>query len=77
MKEGKKQMHSDLRSGNDELLKGDSEAMLKEERKVLLIIDEPEVCKELQKTIHDNFGYKTEHSKDGKTALEIIEDSPW
>jgi PAS domain S-box-containing protein len=47
------------------------------ERQVLLIINETEVCKKLQDTIHEKFGFETETAVDGQKALKVVQKSPW
>lgn len=51
--------------------------MLKEKRQVLLVIDDADVCKRVKESIHDRFGFEVEIVMDGKSALAMLEESPW
>ncbi len=51
--------------------------MLKEERQVLLIINDPEVCKNVENSIREEFKFEVETTEGKKDALKRIEASPW
>jgi PAS domain S-box-containing protein len=53
------------------------ESRLKEERQVLLMINDAEVCKKVENSIYEKFGFEAETAPVGKKALEMIEESPW
>lgn len=51
--------------------------MLKENRQVLLVINDAELCKKVEESIQGKFGFEVEIATDGENALALIEDSPW
>lgn len=57
--------------------KGGVKLTLKKERQVLLMINDAEVCKKVENSIHEKFGFEVEISEDGRKALEMIDESPW
>jgi PAS domain S-box-containing protein len=50
---------------------------LKKERQVLLICNDTEVCKKLENSIRNEFGFEIEIAREREKALKMIEKSPW
>lgn len=49
---------------------------LKEQRQILLIINDTEICKKVETSIHEKFGFEIEIAREGKEGLEKIEEAP-
>lgn len=66
-----------MKQGSIEQMRGERKTTLKKERQILLVINEPKICKEMEDTIRGKFGYEVEVSEDGRKALEMLKESPW
>lgn len=49
----------------------------KKERLILLVVDDKDISKELEKAISERFGFEVETAKDKNQAMKMLDETPW